>query len=616
MKLIIVIFMPFAMLMAGCATSPSSRDFQDGRKLIAAGEIEQGLAQIEHASKAEPYNTEYRETLFRQRELAVNKMIVEAEAARARGEYDAAENAFRRVLALDAGNPHAREGMDGVKADRRRRDGVSQAQSMLDKGDIGGAKSMLADILAEDPKQQDALALEKHIDEAAAQNAKISPVLDSAFGKKITLEFQDANLKSVFDVISRVSGLNFVFDKDVNPAQKATIFVKNTSIKDAVKVLLVTNQLEESVLDANTVLIYPNTAAKNRDYQELVVKSFYLSNADVKVTLEMIKTILKAKDVFTDEKLNLIVIRDTADVVNLAAKLIAAEDLAQPEVVLDLEVLEVSTDHLSNLGTQFPQQIGASLGTAGTFTLNQWRNRNSNMVTFKVTDPALALNLKKTDTDTKLLANPRIRVKDREKAKIHIGQRLPVITSIVSGTTATTSESVNYIDVGLKLDVQPTIRLDEQVDMKVELEVSNVLQTITLPSGSQVYTLGTRNASTSLRLKDGETQVLAGLIQNNETSAVNKLPGFGDIPLLGKLFSSDNADKTKTELVLLITPHIVRNVTRPDAIYGEFPAGTENAVGDVPVSQSVTTVETRPEAPQPAPAASAPVAPAVRRVRQ
>ncbi len=295
----------------------------------------------------------------------------------------------------------------------------------------------------------------------------------------------------------------------------------------------------------------------------------------------MIKTILKTKDVFIDEKMNLLVMRDTPAVVQMAEKLIAAQDLPEPEVVLEVEVLEVSRDAASNLGLQTPEKISASLGKAGTYTLNQWKNRDGDFATLKITDPALTLNLKESNSDTKLLANPRIRVKDRQKAKIHIGQRLPVLTT-VSTAGVGSSESVSYIDTGLKLDVEPNIRLDDEVDMKVDLEVSNVIQTLVLASGSQVYQLGTRTTSTELRLKDGETQVLAGLIQNDETSTVNKLPGFGDVPLLGRLFSNDNQDKKKTELVLLITPRIVRNVTRPDAKNSEFASGTETNVGSTP----------------------------------
>ncbi len=422
-----------------------------------------------------------------------------------------------------------------------------------------------------------------------------SPAIKSALQKTISLEFKDAGLKSVFDVISRVSGLNFVFDKDIKPDLKATIFVKNTMVEGAVKLLLVTNQLAQEVIDENTIIIYPDTPAKVKDYQQQVVKSFYLANADVKKTLEMVKTILKVKDVFIDESKNLLILRDTPEIIRLAGKLIVAQDLPDPEVELEVEILEINTTRLTNLGMQFPQQIGASLGNnpanPGTYTLNQWKNRDSNFLTYKITDPALALNLQRIDTDTTLLANPRIRVKDREKAKIHIGQKLPVLTT-VSTAGVGSAESVNYIEVGLKLDVEPSIRLDDEVDMKVKLEVSSVNQTITLASGTQVYTLGTRNADTVLRLKDGETQVLAGLIQNNFTSTANKVPGLADIHLFGRLLSSDNDNKQKTHLVLLITPHIVRNITRPDEISNQFASGTDTAIGSAPkLSHPVVPVQ-------------------------
>ena len=567
-------------LLAGCA-QPAVREFDEGKRLLSEDKVESGLAKIDWAMKAAPNNPEYRTYFFKQREAAVNKILAQADLARNNGQLDEAESDYRRALTLDASNPRAAEGIEEVRAGRQRMAQLSEAEALFNKGDKDGAQAKLRPLLAGNPALPGAKALQKRLEESNATVTGGASTLKLALKKPITLEFQDASIKSVFEVISRVAGLNFVFDKDIKPDLRVTIFVRNTTIEEAVKLVLATNQLGQEILSENSILIYPNTPAKTHEYQQLVVKSFYLANADVKKTLDMIKTILKTKDVFVDEKMNLLIMRDTPEVVRLAEKLVAAQDLADPEVVLEVEVLEVSRDRASNLGLQFPERVGASLGSSGSFTLNQWQNRDANFVSFKMTDPALALNIKKLDSDSTLLANPRIRVRDRQKAKIHIGQRLPVLTT-VSTAGVGSSETVNYLDVGLKLDVEPNIRLDEEVDMKVDLEVSSVIQTLTMPSGSQVYQLGTRNTSTALRLKDGETQILAGLIQNNETSAVNKLPGLGDIPLLGRLFSNDNHDKSKTELVLLITPHIVRNVTRPDAIYSEFPSGTESAVGSTP----------------------------------
>ncbi len=573
-----------AMFLAGC-TQPAVKEFDQGKALLSEGKIEPGLAQIDLAVKQEPNNPEYKSYLFKQREAAVNQILAQAEAARNSGKLDEADSDYRRVLALDASNPRAAVGIDEVQADRRRMTELAEAEVLFSKGDWHEAQARLKPILAENPSMSAAKALQQRIENAESW-VKVAPsTLKLALKKPITLEFQDAPIKAVFEVISRVAGLNFVFDKDIKPDLKATIAVKNMTIEDAVRLLLVTNQLGQEVLSENTVLIYPNTANKNHDYQQLVVKSFYLANADVKKTYEMLKTILKTKDIFIDEKTNLLVMRDTPEVVSLAEKLIANQDLPDPEVVLEVEILEVSKDFASNLGLQFANQLSAGLGppnsttgATGTFTLGQWQNRDASFYTFQITNPALVLNLEKLDSDATLLANPRIRVKDKEKAKVQIGQRLPVLTTVATAGVGS-SESVNYVDVGLKLNVEPSIRLDDQVDMKVDLEVSNVVQTITTSTGSQYYEIGTRNASTALRLKDGETQILAGLRQNNETSAVNKVPGLGDIPILGRLFSSDNHDNSKTELVLLITPHIVRNITRPDSIYSEFSSGTESAVG-------------------------------------
>lgn len=181
------------------------------------------------------------------------------------------------------------------------------------------------------------------------------------------------------------------------------------------------------------------------------------------------------------------------------------------------------------------------------------------------------------DTDANILANPRIRVRNREKAKILIGERVPNITS-TSTATGFVAESVNYVDVGLKLDVEPTISIEGEVAIKISLEVSSVTSQVQTKSGSLAYQIGTRTAQTILRLKDGENQVLAGLINNEDRQTGNKVPGLGDIPLLGRLFGEQRDDTSKTEIVLSITPRILRNLTRPGTSNLEFDSGTETSL--------------------------------------
>jgi general secretion pathway protein D len=193
--------------------------------------------------------------------------------------------------------------------------------------------------------------------------------------------------------------------------------------------------------------------------------------------------------------------------------------------------------------------------------------------------PNPTLTARKDTGDVSILANPRIRVKNKEKAKIHIGDKVPVITSNVT-STGVVSDSVSYLDVGLKVDVEPQVFMEGEVGIKVGLEVSNIVQVIKSTNGTQTYQLGSRNASTNLRLKDGETQVLAGLIADEDRTGATKVPLFGDLPLLGRLFSNQRDELSKTEIVLLITPRIIRNIERPELADGEFFGGTESAASD------------------------------------
>src|SRR4051812_12849962 len=588
-------------LLTGCL----NRNFSDGKRLLDEGKHEEGLARLEQAVKDHPKNLEYRATLVRQRELLVARDLNEGDALRAQGDAAGAQRAYGKALALDAENLRAKTGMQGVQADTRLRQWVTQAAQLLDKGDLRAADIKLRSVLVENPNLPEARALERRLTDRLQASAAATP--PAAPAKPITLEFRDAPIRTVFEMISRTAGVNFVFDKEVRPDIRVTIFVRNSNIEDAVKLLLVTNQLERKVLNENSVLIYPNTPAKIKEYQSLVVRSFYLGNADAKQTQTMIKTLIKSSTVFIDEKLNLLIMRDTPEAVRMAEKLIAAQDLAEPEVMLDLEVLEIKRSKFQELGIQYPNQFTVlnlvpspqtttatggvviqstdATTTASQLTLNTLRGGPA--AGQVAVSPNPALNLRSESSDVNLLANPRIRVKNREKAKIHIGDKVPVITT-TSTANVGVSQSVSYLDIGLKLDVEPNVQLDDEVSIRVGLEVSNIVREITNRQGVLTYQVGTRNAATALRLKNGETQVLAGLINDEDRYNASKIPGLGDIPLIGKLFANNRTDKTKTEIVLLITPRIVRNVARPEFYTAEFSSGTDMAAGTSPLQIGAT----------------------------
>jgi general secretion pathway protein D len=299
----------------------------------------------------------------------------------------------------------------------------------------------------------------------------------------------------------------------------------------------------------------------------------------------------RVKDIFVDEKLNVLIVRDTPEVISLAEKLVQNEDVPDPEVVLELEVLEVSENKLLQLGVQWPSSIAAGIqgksGNPGQVTLDELRTGGAGIVNITVNNPLISAQLLDNSGDSDLLANPKIRVRNRETARVLIGQRVPVVTSNAVANVGV-SQSISYLDVGLKLEIEPTVSLDEDVDMKVALEVSSIQGQTTLSSGTIAYTLGTRNASTVLRVRDNETQVLAGLIQRQETNSSVGIPLINEIPLLNKLFGQSSANTSRSEVILLITPHIVRSVVVPGPNQTEIMSGTENGLGAAPIQMGRT----------------------------
>ncbi|MGH8642539.1 MAG: tetratricopeptide repeat protein, partial [Burkholderiales bacterium] len=343
-------------LFAACAatTDPS---YVEGKRLVANGQSQEGLALLEKAARDNPRQSELRMEYLRQREIAVARLIQQGDSARVAGRFAEAVTAYIQALKTDPDNSRARAGYETIATERRHTERVREAAKLFAQKDLAGAEARLREVLAENPDHAEARNLVRRVLDARASRSLEPPELRSAIGKQVTLEFRDASLRSVFDVISRTTGINFVFDKDVRPDLRTTIVVRNSTVADVIRLVLVTNQLERKVLNDNSLLIYPNTPAKAREYQEMVVRSFYIANADVKQVLNLIRSVVKTRDIYIDEKLNLLVMKDTANAVRLAEKLIATQDLADPEVVLEVEVLEVGSSKVQELGVRFPDRV-------------------------------------------------------------------------------------------------------------------------------------------------------------------------------------------------------------------------------------------------------------------
>jgi len=574
----------------GCA----SKGLTEGRKLLSEGKTQEGLNRLRAGLAEEPDNVELRQYYHTLREKTNNEILVRAQRDIEAGNFDVAETLIRRVLDIHPENPLALNMLANLKSNVQHSKTIAEAEKLLSQGKPEQAIDKARVVLAQTVSHPAADSVIRRAQTSRTREEITPRTLASKFQKTVTLEFRDAPLRNIFDMISKQSGINFVFDKDVRLDTKATLFARDTPIGEAVELLLITGSLVKKVINTNTLLIYPNLPQKQKDYKELVVKSFYLGNADVKSTLIMLKTLLKAKDVFIDERLNLLIIRDTAEVVRLAEKLIAVQDLPESEVMLEVEILEVKRSKFTDLGVQYPNQFSllllppttsSTIGQGGVvtnttapasvLTIESLKNITGKNVAIS---PTPTVNLRSDDSDVNILANPRIRVKNRDKAKIHIGDKVPVITSNAT-STGVISESVSYLDVGLKLDVEPVVMQRDDVQIKVNLEVSNIVREIRSGSGTLTYQIGTRNAGTTLRLKNGETQVLAGLISDEDRTAGSRIPGLGSLPVVGRLFSSQRDERNKTEIVLLITPRVLRTVESREPSLTEFQSGTENSIG-------------------------------------
>nr|WP_315597148.1 secretin N-terminal domain-containing protein [uncultured Cupriavidus sp.] len=572
-----------ALTLTGCAGLPG-KGARTGERPHAA------LAQAAAAAAAKPDNTANQLRLQVEREKRVQTLVLQGMHQLETTTPDAAAASFAEALSLDPGNARAQEGAARAAARREIEDLLQQGREQA-AADSTAALEQVDQALALDPRHTGARALRLELEAVqAADIQQPARSLAASLRQPISVQFRDQPLSSVLTTISSMSKLNFVLDKDVPPDLRATVSAKDTSVEAIVDLVLRTNNLDRKLLNDTTLLIYPRAADKVQQYRDLTTRTFYLNNADPKQVMAMLKQIVKSKDVYVDERLGMLVIRDTPESIAVAERLVAAHDLPQSEVMFDVQVLEVNSNSELNLGIRYPSSISASVSGAaklpGVVTWNELRNLNGNNIGVNLGDPVLTANLARQTGQGELLANPRIRVKNREKAKIMIGDRLPVVTTVNGNGVVT--ESVAYQDVGLQLDVTPTLTQDGEIGVKVALEVSNVVNTIKTQTGLMAYQIGTRKAETQMTARDGETQVLAGLLQRMEQGNGHAIPGLGDLPVLDRIFGTRYKKDSSTELVLLITPRIVRNLPVPAAHVTRFNSGPLAQITTAPLALEST----------------------------
>jgi general secretion pathway protein D len=423
--------------------------------------------------------------------------------------------------------------------------------------------------------------------------------------KPITLKFKDARTRDVFSILSQLSGINFIFDDTVKD-QNITIFLENATFQQAMDIITNLSKLGKKVLNESTIILYPRTPDKTKQYDELVVKTMYLTTLEAKKAVNLLRTMLQLKKIYVNEDLNALVIRDTPEMVDVAQKIIDANDIPEAEVLLDIEVLQLTKKDEVNFGLALSRY---AISVAGTSPSNQFlsdtlvnsttSSGGTGVTTSPVLDPAQQLlqlfswnkygafmtvpsatyNFGKSISNGEVLSNPKVRVKNREKTKFNVGSRVPITTTSTNGTVGGLNVNVQYVDVGVKVNAEPTIQLNNEITIKLSLEVSNILSQQNIggkDSLTTVVTIGTRNVDTVLNLKDGETSIIGGLLEDSVNKSKQKIWLIGDIPIIGPLLSNNSDTKTKGELILAITPRIVRSLMIPDSDVSSFWSGRED----------------------------------------
>lgn len=574
-------------LCLGCAPSA----VRQGDRYAKEGAWDNAVSAYREAAKKDPLSDSIRERLQNAKVQAARIHFAQGKRDLEAGRVSEALSEIKIAFGLESSNPEYQFGMNEALRLKEARDQAQVGEKLHRLGRIEEAFDAYQRAVELDPTLSTALTA---ITELTKQQRAATSIGDTT--QPISLRFQNAKLKEVFEIVARTAGVNVVFDKEVRD-DPVTIFIKDLPFSDALNLILHTNGMIAQKIAADTILVMPNTKQKQAQYQDLLVRTFYLSNAKAKEAVNLVRTLLDTKKIYVDEKVNAIVVRDEPAKLQLAERLLLAIDQREPEIELDVEVLEVNRTKSLKYGVNFAKQAGSGIvppgGSGGistnptTFTYQQLTSIGPESYLFTI-PASVVIDFFKQDSDAKILASPKLRVLNNRAASINVGDKQPILLSTtnvlpgqaVTGAVPTTSTvtSIEFKDTGVKLTVEPSINLTDEVILKLKVEVTRLGDEVTLQASPEIkqFRFGTRAADTVLMLRDDETVVIAGLIQDEERKTRSTVPVLGDIPWLGHLFTSTTENRISTEIVLTITPRVVRTMGTSSVNYQAFWSGTEN----------------------------------------
>lgn len=589
------------MLLIAC----TMREVQLGEELEQKGDWDGAVAAYREAARKDPFDKELEEKLKAVKIRAAEQHFSHGRQLLKDRKTAEALQEFQLAMGFDPEKTEHHAALNDVLRLKTARQHFLDAKNMEGLGRFDEALTLY----------ESAVELDPYLSEAVEGITRVVQLQQStqAIGgsaEPVTLRFQNTRLKQVFEILARTANIDILFDKDVRD-DLVTIFTKDTPFDEALNLILTTNQLFAKRVGPDRLLVIPDTKQKREQYDDLQIRTFYLSNAKAKDMANLLRTILETKRVYVNEPLNTVVIRDEPDKIGLAEQIILANDRQDSEVLFDIEVLEVNRTKTKRTGLNFakslgfgifPPQVDANgnvtkpIFNTGpqSFTFRELTSLGQDSYLFTFPSSVL-LNFFKQESDAKTLSNPKLRVLNNQKASINVGDKQPILLStsnVLPGQPATgatpltsTVTSIEFKDTGIKVTVEPTVHLNNAITLRLQIEVTRLGDRVILQTSPEIsqFRFGTRTADTALNMRDGETVILGGLISEEDRRTREAVPGIDDIPGLGSLLSSNETDKITTEVILVITPHIIRNVNPPQLAKQTLWSGTANQYNRKPM---------------------------------
>jgi general secretion pathway protein D len=544
----------FALVVAAAtvAACASSGAYHAGRRAEAREDYNRAVLEFARAVKKDPNNLTYRKSLERARLRASEAHAIEARRLAARGLLKEALDEMRLAADLRPDSSALAEELHALEARRG-------------QADTGAAIAA--------------------IKERARESLLPGLDLDEAARAPISLRFPNASLKDTYMALGKAVGVNFVFDPQFQDTTIENFEVHDVPFEQALKALATYGRTFHVVADSKVITVVPDTASKRREYEQQVVKTLFVSNADLREVIDVLRIVLGSRRIAPMPTQNAITINDTPDKVMAAERIVDILDKKRAEVVVEVELLEVNRSRLDDYGIElttnakdgggitgliFPSPVklpsipkegqGAISGVTPPITLKDNPYEPGNLLVSNL--PGVIYRLLKTDSSTRLLANPRLRTSEGQTAQARFGDKIPVpITTFTPIATGGINQqpftSFDYKDVGVNIDITPRVHHDGEVSLGLKLDISSLATSIGLAGVQGVPTFNSRTVTSQIRLKDGETSVLAGLISDNERKSLSGIPGLASLPVVGQLFARNKREITQTDIILTLTPRIV-----------------------------------------------------------